>query len=158
MLCLSGFELYSRWVPLILWSVSPVRSKAMHSLSCIMSWLPYITLCYNALFKWFWTIFSLGAPDPLICITCSLESNAFFVLHYVMVALHYSMLHRFQMFSAPGTIAHGSISSRLATSRLSEAARWQLLYINNFLLNWSFMFSISKWHFQASYNYSGTIN
>ena len=30
----------------ILWSVPRVRSKAMHSLSCIMSWLPYITLCY----------------------------------------------------------------------------------------------------------------
>ena len=30
----------------ILWSVSRVRSKAMHSLSCIMSWLPSITLCY----------------------------------------------------------------------------------------------------------------
>ena len=30
----------------ILWSVSGVRSKAMHSLSCITSWLPYITLCF----------------------------------------------------------------------------------------------------------------
>ena len=30
----------------ILWSVSRVRSKTMHSLSCITSWLPYITLCY----------------------------------------------------------------------------------------------------------------
>ena len=30
----------------ILWSVSRVRSKTMHSLSCIMSWLPYVTLCY----------------------------------------------------------------------------------------------------------------
>ena len=29
----------------ILWSVSRVRSKTMHSLSCITSWLPYITLC-----------------------------------------------------------------------------------------------------------------
>ena len=47
--------------------------------------------------------------DSLICITCLLENNGFFVLHYVMVALHYSMLHRFEIFSAPGTIAHGSI-------------------------------------------------
>ena len=33
----------------ILWSVSRVRSKTMHSLFCItcaLSWLPYITLCY----------------------------------------------------------------------------------------------------------------
>ena len=30
----------------ILWSVWPVRSKTMHSLSCITSWLPYITLRY----------------------------------------------------------------------------------------------------------------
>ena len=33
--------------------------------------------------------------DSLICITCSLENNSFSVLHYVMVALHYSVLHRF---------------------------------------------------------------
>ena len=58
--------------------------------------------------------------DSLICITCSLENNAFSVLHYVMVALHYSMLHRFEIFSAPGTIAHGSIRlppRSLASSR-----------------------------------------
>ena len=30
----------------ILWSVSRVRSKTMHSLFCITSSLPYITLCY----------------------------------------------------------------------------------------------------------------
>ena len=47
--------------------------------------------------------------DSLICITCSLENNVFSVLHYVMVALNFSMLHRFEIFSAPGTIAHGSI-------------------------------------------------
>ena len=34
---------YGSW---ILWSVSRVRSKTMHSLSCITSWLPYITLHY----------------------------------------------------------------------------------------------------------------
>ena len=36
--------------------------------------------------------------DSLICITRSLENNAFSVLHYVMVALHYSVLHRFEIF------------------------------------------------------------
>ena len=34
---------HSLW---ILWSVSHVRSKTMHSLSRHTSWLPYITLCY----------------------------------------------------------------------------------------------------------------
>ena len=43
--------------------------------------------------------------DSLICITCSLKNNAFSVLHYVMVASHYSMLHRLEIFSTPGTIA-----------------------------------------------------
>ena len=62
--------------------------------------------------------------DSLICITCSLENNAFSVLRYVMVALHYSMLCQFEIFSAPGTIAHGSI--RLPPR---EAARLQLLHI-----------------------------
>ena len=57
----------------ILWSVSRVRSKTMHSLSCITSWLPYITLCYFD--SWF--------------------------------------------FSAPGTIAHGSI--RLSTRSLASS-------------------------------------
>ena len=57
--------------------------------------------------------------DSLFCITCSLENNAFAALHYVIsVALHYSMLHRFETFSAPGTIAPGN--------RLGKAARWQL--------------------------------
>ena len=63
--------------------------------------------------------------DSLIFITCSLENNAFSGLHYVMVALHYSMLHRFEIFSALGTIAHGSIRlppRSLASSRGCEAA------------------------------------
>ena len=47
--------------------------------------------------------------DSLICIKFSLENNAFSVPHSVMAALHDSMLHRFKIFSAPGTIAHGSI-------------------------------------------------
>ena len=34
---------HSSW---ILWSASHVCSKTMHSLFCITSWLPYITLCY----------------------------------------------------------------------------------------------------------------
>ena len=62
----------------------------------------------------------------LFCITCSLGNNAFSVLHYVIsVALHYSMLHRFEIFSASGTIAHGSIRlppRSLASSRGCEAA------------------------------------
>ena len=38
------------------------------------------------------------ARGSLICITCSLENNAFSVLHYVLnVALHYYMLHRFDV-------------------------------------------------------------
>ena len=57
--------------------------------------------------------------DSLIRITCLLENNAFSVLHYVMVALHYSMLHRFEIFSAPGTIVHGSI--RLPPNSLASS-------------------------------------
>ena len=38
------------------------------------------------------------------------QQHAFSVLNYVIsVVLHYSMLHRFEIFSAPGTIAHCSI-------------------------------------------------
>ena len=59
--------------------------------------------------------------DSLICITCSLENNELSVLHYVRnVGLHYQVLHRFEIFSAPGTIALGSIRlplRRLASSR-----------------------------------------
>ena len=37
----------------------------------------------------------------LFCITCSLENNAFSVLHYVIkVTLHYYMLHRFENHSS----------------------------------------------------------
>ena len=57
--------------------------------------------------------------DSLTCITCSLENNALSVLHYVMFALHYSMLHRFEIFSSPGTIAHGSI--RLSPRNLASS-------------------------------------
>ena len=38
--------------------------------------------------------------DSLFCITCSLENNAFSVLHYVIkVTLRYYMLHRFEIHS-----------------------------------------------------------
>ena len=68
--------------------------------------------------------------DSLICITCSFENNAFSVPHYVMVALHYSMLYRFDSFSAPGTIAHGSIRLpplNLASSRGCSLAVKQII-------------------------------
>ena len=65
--------------------------------------------------------------DSLFCITCSLKINAFSVLHYAMkIALNYCMLHQFEIFSTPGTIAHCSIRLRLAASCLREAAHWQL--------------------------------
>ena len=67
--------------------------------------------------------------DSLICITCSLENNAFSVLHYVMVALHYSVLHRFEIFSAPGTIALGSI--RLPPRSLASSRGCSLAIIIN---------------------------
>ena len=68
--------------------------------------------------------------DCLFLITCSLENNAFSVLHYVMSdALHYSMLHRFEIFSAPGTIAHGLI--RLPPRSLASS-RGCSLAINEF--------------------------
>ena len=67
--------------------------------------------------------------DSLIRITCSLENNAFSVLHYVMVAVHFSMLHRFEIFSAPRTIAHGSI--RLPPDRINRS-----LAVNDFIYFW----------------------
>ena len=45
--------------------------------------------------------------DRKQCILCSTPT----------LWLHYSMLHRFEIFSAPETIAHGSISCRLVSSR-----------------------------------------
>ena len=64
--------------------------------------------------------------DSLFCtITCSLDNNAFSVLHYVVnVALHYYMLHRFEFFSAPGTVSRTALLGlRLSASRLREDAR-----------------------------------
>ena len=66
----------------ILWSVSNVRSKTMHSLFCI---------------------------------------------YYVMAALHYSMLHRFKIFSAPGTIAHGSIRLPPRSLGSSRGCSWAII-------------------------------
>ena len=63
-------------------------------------------------------------------ITCSLKNNAFFVLHYVVnVALHYYILHRFSRFFLPLELSRTALlGCRFATSRLREAARWQLNY------------------------------
>ena len=36
------------------------------------------------------------------------------------------MLHRFEIFSGPGTIVKGLLGGRLAASCLHEAAHWQL--------------------------------
>ena len=42
------------------------------------------------------------------------------------VVLHYAMLHRFEIFSAPGQSRSALLGFRLAASRLREAARWQI--------------------------------
>ena len=63
--------------------------------------------------------------DSLFFITCFLENNAFSVLHYVIsVVLHYCMLHPFEIFAAPGTIAHGSV--RLPPRSLASSRGWSL--------------------------------
>ena len=68
--------------------------------------------------------------DSLICITCSLENNELSVLHYVInIALHYWVLHRFEIFSAPGTIALGSI--RLPPRSLASSRGCSLAIIIN---------------------------
>ena len=68
--------------------------------------------------------------DSLICITCSLKNNELSVLHYVInVALHYWVLHRFEIFSAPGTIALGSI--RLPLRSLASSRGCSLAIIIN---------------------------
>ena len=54
----------------ILWSVSRVRSKTMHSLSCITSWLPYITLCYLD-----WRFFLPREQSRTAPLGCSLAIN-----------------------------------------------------------------------------------
>ena len=55
--------------------------------------------------------------------TCSIENNAFSVLHYVIkVTLHYLMLHRFEIHS-PLELSRSALQGcRLAASRLREAA------------------------------------
>ena len=67
-----------------------------------------------------WILWSVSNVRSKQCILCS---------HYVIAALHYSILHRFKIFSAPGTIAHTVLlGCCLAASVLREAARWQLFY------------------------------
>ena len=66
-----------------------------------------------------------------MCITYSLENNAFSVLHYVIAALQYSTLHRFEIVSAPGKIALGSIRlppRSLASSRGCSLAKTTQAY------------------------------
>ena len=64
--------------------------------------------------------------DSLICITRTLENIAFSVLRYVMVALHYSMLHPFETFLPLEQSRTALLGCRLAALRLREAAPWQL--------------------------------
>ena len=77
--------------------------------------------------------------DSLLCITCSLENNTFFVLHYVIKGtLHYLMLHGFEIHSVLELSRAVLFGCRLAASRLREAARWpQLTEINclQYMLN-----------------------
>ena len=75
--------------------------------------------------------------DSLICITCSLENNAFSVLYYVMFALLCYIDSRFflpleQSRTAP-------LGCHLATSRLREAARWQQ---NIFIIKFAYITSV----------------
>ena len=65
--------------------------------------------------------------DSLLCITCSLENNAFSVLHNVRkVILHYLcyIARRFEIHSALELSA--LLGCRLAALRLREAAPWKL--------------------------------
>ena len=60
----------------------------------------------------------------LFCIMCSLENNAFSVLHYVIkLTLHYIMLRRFEIHSGWELSRTALLCCRLAASRLHEAAR-----------------------------------
>ena len=58
--------------------------------------------------------------------TCSLETNAFSVLHYVIkITLHCLMLYRFEIHSALELLRTAFLRCRLVASRLREAALWQ---------------------------------
>ena len=58
--------------------------------------------------------------------TCSLENNAFPVLHYVIkITLHCLMFHRFEIHTALELLRTAFLCCLLAASRLREAARWQ---------------------------------
>ena len=96
--------------------------------------------------------------DSLTCITCSLENNAFSVLHYVMVALHYSVLHRFETFSAPGKITHGSIRlppRNLASSRGCSLA---IIFANMRASKSTYYLLYDKAHSNTHHNYNSTFN
>ena len=65
--------------------------------------------------------------DFLFCIMSSLENKAFSVLYYVVkVTLHYSMLHRLEIYSALELSRTALLGCRLAASCLREAPLWQL--------------------------------
>ena len=81
-----------------------------------------------------WTRDSQARPrlvDSPFCITCSLENNAFSVLHYVIsVALHHSNITLCDIdswFFLPLEQSRTALlGCRLAALRRREAARWQL--------------------------------
>ena len=76
--------------------------------------------------------------DSLFYIKCSLENNAFSVLHYVIKVTshywHYCMLHRFEIFSAPGTIAHGSVRLPPRSHASSRGCPLAIIFIGSFAL------------------------
>ena len=83
----------------------------------------------------------------LSCITCSLENNAFSVLHYLIkVTLRFLTLpyvtSRRDSFCL-GIFAHALLGCRLAASRLREAVRWQLCHFWTLSNSSSFEFATS---------------
>ena len=64
--------------------------------------------------------------DSLLCITCSLENNAFSVLHYVIkVTFYYLKLHRFEIHSALEVLSGTSLLGlpREAASSLTKTVK-----------------------------------
>ena len=71
--------------------------------------------------------------DSLICITCSLENNAFFVLLFLFLCyLTFLYVTSIRDFFCPGTIAHGSI--RLPPRSLASSRGCSLAMIIQLLL------------------------
>ena len=65
--------------------------------------------------------------DSLSCITCSLENNAFSVLHYVIkVNLHYLMLHRVEIHSALELSRTALLYNRLPPRSLASSRGYSL--------------------------------